>query len=176
MTAKALLERIIKIRKAIDYRRTKIDALIEQAENTSARLTGMPHNPRSDSSPMASAICRKVDLEIEITKLAEERKALIAKIDLLENDDLSRLLILRYVQETPWDDIAAEMGFKKPSVSVAMKNLKASNYITIDENGFINLTETGQEIADKIDARILDTRSFFQYAHWRPKRLRMLQG
>ena len=32
MTAKALLERIIKIRKAIDYRRTKIDALIEQAE------------------------------------------------------------------------------------------------------------------------------------------------
>ena len=96
MTAKALLERIIKIRKAIDYRRTKIDALIEQAENTSARLTGMPHNPSSDSSPMASAICRKVDLEMEITKLAEERKALIAKIDLLE---------------TPWDDIAAEMGF-----------------------------------------------------------------
>ena len=38
---------------------------------------------------MASAICRKVDLEMEITKLAEERKALIAKIDLLENDDLS---------------------------------------------------------------------------------------
>ena len=33
MTAKALLERIIKIRKAIDYRRTKIDALTEQAEN-----------------------------------------------------------------------------------------------------------------------------------------------
>ena len=52
MTAKALLERIIKIRKAIDYRRTKIDALIEQAENTSARLTGMPHNPSSDSSPI----------------------------------------------------------------------------------------------------------------------------
>ena len=111
MTAKALLERIIKIRKAIDYRKTKIDALIEQAENTSARLTGMPHNPSSDTSPMANAICRKVDLEMEITKLAEERKALIAKIDLLENDDLSRLLILRYVQETPWDDIATEMGF-----------------------------------------------------------------
>ena len=72
MTAKALLERIIKIRKAIDYRRTKIDALTEQAENTSARLTGMPHNPRSDSSPMASAICRKVDLEMEIRDLLNE--------------------------------------------------------------------------------------------------------
>ena len=40
-------------------------------------------------------------------------------------------------------DIAHELSFSKPSVSVAMKNLKANNYITIDENGFINLTETG---------------------------------
>ncbi len=32
-------------------------------------------------------------------------------------------------------DIAHELSFSKPSVSVAMKNLKASNYITIDENG-----------------------------------------
>lgn len=50
-------------------------------------------------------------------------------------------------------DIAHELSFSKPSVSVAMKNLKASNYITIDENGFINLMETGQEIADKIYER-----------------------
>lgn len=111
MTARALLERIIKIRKAIDYRNTKIDALVAQAENTSARLTGMPHNPSSDTSPMATAICRKVDLEREIAELDLERKSLIAKIDLLENEDLSRLLLLRYVQEAPWDDIAAEMGF-----------------------------------------------------------------
>ena len=50
-------------------------------------------------------------------------------------------------------DIAEELGFKKSSVSVAMKNLKTSNYITVDENGFINLTEAGQEIADKIYER-----------------------
>ena len=111
MTARALLERIIKIRKAIDYRNTKIDALVAQAENTSARLTGMPHNPSSDPSPMATAICRKVDLEREIAELAAERDALIGKIDLLEDSDLSRLLTLRYVQEAPWDDIAAAMGF-----------------------------------------------------------------
>ena len=46
-------------------------------------------------------------------------------------------------------DVAHELSFSKPSVSVAMKNLKANNYITVDENGYINLTETGQEIADK---------------------------
>ena len=43
--------------------------------------------------------------------------------------------------------------FPKPSVSVAMKNLKANNYITVDGNGSINLTETGLEIANKIYER-----------------------
>ena len=50
-------------------------------------------------------------------------------------------------------DVAHELSFSKPSVSVAMKNLKANNYITVDENGYINLTETGQESADKICER-----------------------
>lgn len=50
-------------------------------------------------------------------------------------------------------DVARELSFSKPSVSVAMKNLKTINYITVDENGFINLTEAGQEIADKIYER-----------------------
>ena len=50
-------------------------------------------------------------------------------------------------------DVARELSFSKPSVSVAMKNLKTSNYITVDENCFINLTEAGQEIADKIYER-----------------------
>ncbi len=111
MTAKELLEKIIRIRKAIDYRMTKIEALVKQAENTSCRLTGMPHNPSPDTSPMATAICKKIDLENEIEKLKEERNGYIAKIDLLEDDDLKRLLVLRYAQEAQWEDIAAELGF-----------------------------------------------------------------
>ena len=50
-------------------------------------------------------------------------------------------------------DVARELSFSKPSVSVAIKNKKTSNYITVDENGFINLTEAGQAIADKIYER-----------------------
>lgn len=111
MTAKELLEKIIRIRKAIDYRMTKIEALVTQAENTSCRLTGMPHNPSPDTSPMATAICKKIDLENEIEKLKEVRNGYIAKIDLLEDDDLKRLLVLRYAQEAQWEDIAAELGF-----------------------------------------------------------------
>lgn len=44
-------------------------------------------------------------------------------------------------------DIANEMGFSKPSVSIAMKNLKENGYIMIDDGGMISLTDKGMEIA-----------------------------
>lgn len=40
-------------------------------------------------------------------------------------------------------DISNELNFSKPSVSVAMKNLRELHYITVNENGHINLTESG---------------------------------
>ncbi len=46
-------------------------------------------------------------------------------------------------------DIAREMSFSKPSVSVAMNKLKEAGYILIDEKGVIALTESGLEIAQK---------------------------
>ena len=50
-------------------------------------------------------------------------------------------------------DIASDMGFKKPSVSVAMKNLRQKNLITVADNGDIRLTEEGHKIADKVYER-----------------------
>lgn len=50
-------------------------------------------------------------------------------------------------------DIAQQLSFSKPSVSIAMKNLRNNRYITVDENGYINLTESGFEIASKIYER-----------------------
>ena len=47
-------------------------------------------------------------------------------------------------------DIANEMGYSKPSISIAMKNLKASGYILMEANGYITLTNSGREIAQKI--------------------------
>lgn len=47
-------------------------------------------------------------------------------------------------------DIVREMNFSKPSVSVAMKNLKETGYITMDETGRIYLTEQGEALATKI--------------------------
>ena len=52
-------------------------------------------------------------------------------------------------------DIANELDFKKPSVTIAMKNLREKNQITVSEQGFIYLTESGKEIAEMIYERHL---------------------
>ena len=50
-------------------------------------------------------------------------------------------------------DIVNELSFTKPSVSVAMKNLRENGYIRMDQDGYITLTEAGREIADMIYER-----------------------
>lgn len=50
-------------------------------------------------------------------------------------------------------DIANHLGFKKSSVSIAMKNLRQNDHITVTEEGFIYLTESGKAIADMIYER-----------------------
>ncbi|MDO4476100.1 MAG: metal-dependent transcriptional regulator [Lachnospiraceae bacterium] len=50
-------------------------------------------------------------------------------------------------------DIAEELGFKKSSVSVAMKNLRAKELITVRPEGYIYLTPAGLKIAQMIYER-----------------------
>ncbi|RHP32744.1 metal-dependent transcriptional regulator [Lachnotalea sp. AF33-28] len=50
-------------------------------------------------------------------------------------------------------DIAAELNFSKPSVSVAMRNLRENGYIEVDKEGHIVLLDQGREIAEKIYER-----------------------
>lgn len=50
-------------------------------------------------------------------------------------------------------DICNELGFKKSSVSVAMKNLREKNYIIVSDAGFITLTDAGRAIAEMIYER-----------------------
>lgn len=52
-------------------------------------------------------------------------------------------------------DIAVEMNYSKPSISVAMKNLRINGYINMDHSGFITLTDTGKEVAERIYERHL---------------------
>lgn len=50
-------------------------------------------------------------------------------------------------------DVANYMNFSKPSVSRGVGILKKGGYLTSDEDGFLSLTETGREIAEKIYER-----------------------
>ena len=50
-------------------------------------------------------------------------------------------------------DIVEELSFSKPSVSVAMKNLRLNGYIDVDKDGTIELLEKGRLIAEKIYER-----------------------
>lgn len=68
-------------------------------------------------------------------------------------DYLERILILSEKQEKVRAiDIVNDMGFSKPSVSIAMKKLKENGYINI-KNGAITLTPSGLEIAERIYER-----------------------
>ncbi len=50
-------------------------------------------------------------------------------------------------------DVANELGFKKSSVSIAMKNLREKGHITVTDAGFIYLTDSGKDIAESIYER-----------------------
>ena len=59
-------------------------------------------------------------------------------------------------------DIATELEFSKPSVSVAMKNLRENGYILMDNSGHITLTDAGRKIAETTRwawCRVPDSRS-----------------
>lgn len=67
---------------------------------------------------------------------------------------LETILMLEQSQDVVRSiDIANKMSFSKPSVSIAMKNLRESGYIHMDDDGHITLLPPGREIANKIYAR-----------------------
>ena len=60
-------------------------------------------------------------------------------------------------------DIVNALGFSKPSVSTAMKNLRKEGYITVDTSGFIKLTPSGLRIAQKVYERHQLITEFFTF-------------
>ena len=67
-----------------------------------------------------------------------------------QEDYLEKILQISQVKENVHAiDIAREMSFSKPSVSIAMNKLKEQGYIEINEKGDITLTSSGLSIAEK---------------------------
>ncbi len=75
---------------------------------------------------------------------------------LQESGEMYLETILILSQKNPFVrsvDISEHMGYSKPSVSRAVSLLKAGDYIVIDEDGHIQLTDSGREVAEKILSR-----------------------
>ncbi|MBQ3017672.1 MAG: metal-dependent transcriptional regulator [Clostridia bacterium] len=70
-----------------------------------------------------------------------------------ENYLESILVIKSYKGHVRSIDIANDLGVSKPSVSVAMKNFREEGYITVDPDGFIDLTDKGLTIAKRVYER-----------------------
>ena len=50
-------------------------------------------------------------------------------------------------------DIVRELNYSKPSVSVAMKNLRQKNYVLVSDEGYLSLTEEGLKLASTVYER-----------------------
>lgn len=69
-------------------------------------------------------------------------------------DYLERILMIRQRKGVVYSiDIAHELNFSKPSVSVAMKRLRENGYIQMDADNAITLLPPGEEIAQRIYGR-----------------------
>lgn len=73
------------------------------------------------------------------------------KIQQSAEDYLEAILMIKNKKGTVRSiDIANELEFSKPSVSVAMKNLRENGYIEVDSNGYITLLDKGEAIANEM--------------------------
>ena len=77
-------------------------------------------------------------------------------------DYLESILVLRERRgQVRSIDVINELGYSKPSVSIAMKKLRESGYISMDTDGSITLSESGLEIASRIYGRHKTITRFF---------------
>ena len=76
------------------------------------------------------------------------------KIQQSAEDYLETILMLSYRKPMIRSiDVVNELGYSKPSVSVAMKNLRENGYISMDHEGYITLEPSGRKIAEMIYER-----------------------
>lgn len=97
-----------------------------------------------------------------VKKKKEERQGNQMEIHESAEDYLETILILKERSgQVRSIDIATEMNYTKPSISVAMKKLRENGYIEVDKDGFITLTASGYEIASNIYNRHKVLTDFF---------------
>lgn len=116
MTAKEHFRQLSRMETLINSKKQRMEAWKELATNVgSSNLSGMPKNPSKALSPMANAICKALDLEMEINReeisLQEKKVFLLDIIETMENYDYQTILIKRYFEHLSWINVANQMFY-----------------------------------------------------------------
>ena len=98
------------------------------------------HKSRRKIKKRRVSLTREYDRGVEIVALGKSLE-----------DYLEAILVLKKERGLVRSvDVAHYMNFSKPSVSVAMKELRGMEYVTVDQDGYLGLTEAGSEIAEQV--------------------------
>lgn len=117
MTAKNDLKRY----KALYYEVKYLKREIEEMYNTVRAVNYDEKTGKGSADDLTLMIVtqimkRKADFEMKLKRLYEEETAILDLIGSIENAEIKRLLILRYIDFKPWDKIAREMSYTERRV------------------------------------------------------------
>ncbi len=73
------------------------------------------------------------------------------------------LILSKRIGEVRSIDIVNELSYSKPSVSIAMRNLRENGFVSVDKDGYITLTEKGKGIAETMYERHMVISSWLMY-------------
>ena len=115
MTAKEYLGQTYRFDQRINSKLEQIASLNELAMKCTSTLTNIPRDPNSDSSTMADAVAKIVDLQAEINRdidrLIDLKREMVRLIKAVDNTEYQTLLELRYLCFNTWAQIAVDMGY-----------------------------------------------------------------
>lgn len=115
MTNKEYMNRAYEIQRRLKARRQHLEYLKAKVGTMKHDLDGMPKGSPSFSSQMEELTVRILDLELAIEQdekaLSSARSEIIAAINSLNNENLSTILQMRYLDYMCWEDIMASMDY-----------------------------------------------------------------
>jgi len=136
MTAKAYLVQAYRLDQRINSKLEQIASLNELTTKCTYTLTGMPRNPSRNTSTMADAVAKIIDLQAEINRdidrLVDLKREIVRLIKTVDNTECQTLLELRYLCFKTWEQIAVDMGYTIDNVYRIHR--KALSIVSIPES------------------------------------------
>ena len=115
MTVKEYLGQAYRLDQRINSKLEQVASLNDLATKCTSTLTGMPRNPSLSTSAMADAICKIIDLQVEINgdidALVDLKRDIVALIKSVDNTEYQTLLELRYLCFKTWEQIAVDLSY-----------------------------------------------------------------